>query len=1047
MSINLAAQLISASAGTGKTHQLSNRYLHLLMAGENPERILATTFTRKAAAEIRNRIFTRLAGAALDQEAAAKLSRELEGENFTPDIVMAKLDRLIASQNRLNICTLDSFFYQIAAVFSLELGLNVGWQIAEAVQNDEIARKILRVLFAELSAENLAQSIVRMNRGNNKYGIERYLFKNLTGLHELFLQSDKDAWFSLKRLAPRSELELSELEKQLAAFQCPRNKNGKPNAYWQSSLLQLAQLFAAKDCLEFLGKGLLKAKLEGEGIFAKIPIPADFDELLDKLLRHIKALERNKIIEQTEATYNLLSSYHAHYEKNRTASGTLSFNDIKYQVLNAQIMGNLAAVYYRLDSKIAHLLLDEFQDTAGLEWHVIYPIVDEVLSKSDGQEHSFFCVGDTKQAIYAWRGGNARIFDSIADYWPQVKKEPLTINWRSTQTVIDAVNCLFENLANVEALRPFSGVVDYWSNNFVHHEAKKKELVGYVNFSCLTAVDSEEEEDVTPIENAVRELVRELSTQKEGLSIGILTRRNETVSRLGKLLKAPPYYFKVSEEGKISITDSLAVRLCLAAITIAQHPRDLIAAYLLASSKLGAALGLSGYNVDSELSFVSSKIRERIITNGYGPTIAWLKEIIAEDLSELELKRLGQLQYLGANYDSSAAAALTGFVDYVSAYRFDDQAVSNIRVMTIHQAKGLEFDAVILPELDLEGAKISDRLVLTSKNENDPQAAIKQVIFYPRAVIRDLDDDFAQIYDQEKQETVNEMLSVLYVAMTRARYGLYMFTEREQSKNLSFSSVLRDTLTSAETQSVLLYEAGDKNWQLQKEPEITESVSLTSVTAPALELNRLKSKRKYLPHIAPSMLEGAEDIVLGKLLRFADAPQRLAARDYGSLIHKLFESIDWLDNTIMARDKLEAQCRNSGASAELVRQAVDDFEEMLTRKSINDLLRFSRYSTDKADLRLFREHPFAYRHEGQIISGYIDRLVVSWKQGKARSAEIVDYKTDTLNSNELGKKVEFYKTQLLSYRLAAARYLDLPQEQISMVLAFARNGEVVKVDA
>src|SRR6056297_2150743 len=127
--------LIRASAGTGKTFQLSNRFLILLHQGVSPDEILATTFTRKAAGEILDRVMVRLATAAMSAAAGQRLASELGLDALSHDACLAMLRSVIHHLHRLRICTLDAFFAQLAGSFSLELGLPSGWHIIEALHD------------------------------------------------------------------------------------------------------------------------------------------------------------------------------------------------------------------------------------------------------------------------------------------------------------------------------------------------------------------------------------------------------------------------------------------------------------------------------------------------------------------------------------------------------------------------------------------------------------------------------------------------------------------------------------------------------------------------------------------------------------------------------------------------------------------------------------------------------------------------------------------------------------------------------------------------
>ena len=138
MSTTFPAELIKASAGTGKTYQLTNRFINLLFHKVPPERILAITFTRKAAREMMERIFSRLLEATKSEESANQLTHALElGEYVSPATWTSLLCSVVEHQHRLNICTLDSFFVQLAKLCSVELGMPQGWSIIEHLQDQD----------------------------------------------------------------------------------------------------------------------------------------------------------------------------------------------------------------------------------------------------------------------------------------------------------------------------------------------------------------------------------------------------------------------------------------------------------------------------------------------------------------------------------------------------------------------------------------------------------------------------------------------------------------------------------------------------------------------------------------------------------------------------------------------------------------------------------------------------------------------------------------------------------------------------------------------
>ena len=156
-------------------------------------------------------------------------------------------------------------------------------------------------------------------------------------------------------------------------------------------------------------------------------------------------------LERTQATHRLLDAFHRQYWRLRQARGVLLFSDLAAGIerwLDAAPEGALDELYYRIDERVGHLLLDEFQDTSLAQWSVLRPIAEEIRAWGDGSR-TFFCVGDPKQAIYGWRGGCADLFDQIEEdlALDPASGERLDESFRSSQVVLDAVNRVFGGLA------------------------------------------------------------------------------------------------------------------------------------------------------------------------------------------------------------------------------------------------------------------------------------------------------------------------------------------------------------------------------------------------------------------------------------------------------------------------------------------------------------------------------------------------------------------------------------------------------------------------
>ena len=184
---NLPPMLVRASAGTGKTYRLTARLLQILLQGAPPETILATTFTRKAAGEILERILLSLAKAAdPEDEAALEELRKQVGITTLPRSVCSQLlQKLIANVHRVRICTLDSLFTQLAKSFPFELQLPPTWRLTDEIEEAWLRERAINSVVSMTEPRELATLLAMLSKGETKRSIVRELISNRLGrLHD-----------------------------------------------------------------------------------------------------------------------------------------------------------------------------------------------------------------------------------------------------------------------------------------------------------------------------------------------------------------------------------------------------------------------------------------------------------------------------------------------------------------------------------------------------------------------------------------------------------------------------------------------------------------------------------------------------------------------------------------------------------------------------------------------------------------------------------------------------------------------------------------------
>ncbi|MDX1944883.1 MAG: UvrD-helicase domain-containing protein [Pirellulaceae bacterium] len=1027
--------VIRASAGTGKTYQLSNRFISLLAADVPPEQILATTFTRKAAGEILDRVLLRLATAAASDAGAAELATAIRLPGLRRVAARQLLVKTVRALHRLRVGTLDSHFLQVAGGFSLELGLPAGWSICEPLDDERIRDEAIEQVLAQGRLAELLTLVHLLAKGDAVRSISRIVRDTVKQLFDLYRETEPAAWEQIPAPAGLPAAEVAETIAAIAAFSLPgsrlpdtRDKDvaAASEANWD----------------RFISAGIGKNVLAGEVKFGNQALPAELIALYQKLLREAEAVLMGEVARQTEATYRLLSRFAGHYHALQAARRGLRFADVTQRLAAATSLGSPDDQAFRLDSPIKHLLLDEFQDTAPVQWQVLRPLAQQV---AQGGGRSFFCVGDTKQAIYGWRGGLAEIFDALADELPPLDQQQLSRSYRSSQPVIDAVNQVFTNLTNHPSLDQLAEPVAAWQRAFPKHETAKAELSGCVRLQFAPpARDGEDQAEL--VWDFAAERVKEHAQSAPRASIGVLVRTNNAVARMIYLLRQKGV--AASEEGGNPLVDSPAVELLLSLLKLADHPADSAARFHLAKSPLAERLELTDHADTRAAARLARHLRRELLEEGYGPVVfRWAREL-APACDARDQNRLQQLVELAYEYQPASTLRTSDFLALVESQRIADPTAAAVRVMTIHQAKGLEFDVVVLPELE---AKLGGEPEAFVVGRPSPTQPINVVCRYANQHVRQFfPPRLARLFEEETSRSVAEALCVLYVAMTRAVHCLDMILlpppENEKKLRATFSGLLRATLgPPAGPKSGLLYQHGDASWFAKLPPASAPPTPAASLPARILFAAPAKVRDRGLERTSPSGLEGGERLAVRILLG-----GRAGSFEHGTLIHAWLEQIAWLDDGPIADDKLLAVAqryapRISADPADLARRLAE-FRRQIAPPAVAAALSRAAYAKlGDVSLAVQTERSFAIRDDDKILTGNIDRLVVASSGGMPVWAEVLDFKTDTLSpddAKQLAAKVEYYRPQIAAYRRAAARLTGLAPSQISAKLIFLSLGMV-----
>ncbi|QDV25065.1 PD-(D/E)XK nuclease family protein [Aureliella helgolandensis] len=1107
----LPPMIIRASAGTGKTFQLSNRLLLIILSGQEVDSILATTFTRKAAGEIMHRVLQRLAKACLSESERLELAQHLSGVDVSQAACLAALRRVTSTLHRLRIGTLDSFFAQIAKTFSLEMALPPGWSTMDPQAEPVVQLESIGRMLNSQDRATLVTLVRMLAKGESSRQVADQIRQTVQSGYEVYRQTEQEHWDQLPLPKPPSEQAVESALQTVSS-----SKLGHKSA--DGAMEKLHLLASIGDWEAVLGHGVYGKFHDDPPTYYRKEIPSDLyialEILAERSVAELLPIRRN----QTLASYQLLEAYDVEYGTLTRNQRMLAFSDIAFYLsgwmsrgeVPEEVQAGRERVHFRLDCGVQHLLLDEFQDTAPEQWHVLRPLALP-LGGTPRSDHSFFCVGDTKQAIYGWRGGVAEIFDTVRDSLDGVEESELSISFRSSPQVIEAVNEVFQNLTEHSNFAGCDRIAQVWTQRFPPHATQRTDLQGYVCLKNSLKPDKDlsgDERKLLVLSQAADDIAE--LTQNCESGVGVLFRTNADVARMIGLLRERGV--SASQDGGNPLTDSAAVQLVLSLVHLADHPGDRICAHHVLTSPLALFLPQRGETSPQE---ISEWFRRKVSRQGLARSIEMLADMIADQVSWWDQHRLQQLIRSAIDFERNYAGRLREFEESVMGGRVALPTDAQVKVMTVHKSKGLEFDAVFLPDLTTGMSSNNSLLVLRG---DDPCMPPDGVLRYMNAELQAmLPKDWQRAFDLNKERGVNESLCLLYVAMTRARRALYMYAKPSSSSpSQEFGSLLQSTLTAGTPNGprkgepgAILYEVGAPQWyqgsHKSKAKKVTSNAAdpgkpsdgslfengVEPSTTVTIQLRRAAAgaPARGLRVTAPSYIgQTFAPLPLASAFSYS----RSLGATYGTLIHAFFEQIEWLDTYQLDREVLRRVAMVQ-VDPEALRhldldRVIEDFEQMLDLSSVRRALSRSRYQAgvfgivpdsiaidneriislvmDETDVQAANRGaampagpPSAGKgatDESQavaacLISGSIDRLAVVMKDGRPYGAEIIDFKTDAYDGSQpqlewLDERVAHHRAQLNVYAQVVAHLFKIPRQRITTHLLMLSTDDLVGCD-
>ena len=916
---------VEASAGTGKTYQLAKRYIELLLSpsGDNIalENFLAITFTNKAAEEMKERILTWLKEAALGKgNMRRKIASWLKNKSehaVTPEDekevsarASSAVEKILHDYTDFRVGTIDSFVRKIALAGSYEMGLPPRFDISsEPSLYFDMA--IDRLLDSDLELLiDFARSYAFWDIGSS-WLLKKELLKHNKKIYEKWNISGilPEAYNDLLEEHNQVLTNLKKIAEEILNLIEEHNVNIDGRA--KNSLKKLLQLQENSPDLEdrlkstYFGKSL-------EGILRKgAQAPEEIENLWCKFKDKYKKL----------VFLRSLFKYNSYLKVNKKFIDTLQqikeeknlvFLDELNRIVNEKIKTfSVPQLYISLSAQLFHFLFDEFQDTNRLQWENIWPLMEESFSRGKG---SIFVVGDRKQSIYRFRGGDPELFSDIDEYIKKFGIHPqqrdLQENRRSREEILNFVKNFFspkkleeliEKLINngkdsklKEELREFikRKIGPVYSGMEKKHrvpenlseDQKKRFRGGYVEvrkiMSESEALDEEREKVLLQIIDDVLE--RFLPGE-----VVVLVRKNEEGSKVAKwLIEAGK---QVISQSTMSLKENFRVQDIVSLMRFLDTPVDNIpfVSFIVGETfreKLGARVDVQKFLEDS-IDEISKGVplytcfREKFPdiwqeyfdelfsrSVGFLPPYDLAVKIIEKwgIRTDVFVSRFLELLWEREAQGENSIKRFLEFWDYKDKEDLvidTPTGVNAIRVLTIHKAKGLEAPVVILPFL---GMNLS--------NTREPIEYIKNGKLYlldlKKEWLKNV-DFLKDLYVRHQAESFLDELNALYVGFTRAKDELYTIIASKVNKNGEPSDKFY----------FLDFDFMDK----KEEGFFTMGEKVRRVTMEEKESE--KECIEYFPSV-----KWSEKIAEKKLLEFPSISS-LRAKERGEAIHRVLENI------------------------------------------------------------------------------------------------------------------------------------------------------------
>ena len=843
MTNSYALTIYKASAGSGKTFTLSVEYIKLLIKDPQSYRsTLAVTFTNKATEEMKLRILSQLYGIwKLLPDSKSYIDKIKEDLDVTEEYMSERagiaLHNIVHNYSYFRIETIDSFFQSVLRNLARELDLTANLRIElndyqierNAVdelinsldENSELLTWIMEYIRENMDDDKDWNVIGNIKRfGENIF--REYYKTNSKKLNERLLEEGFFKQYTSKLRQMRNEAEV-EMQNEAAQFFDALNHNGieiddlnngknGPAGYFIKIKKGIYNnTIVTKRLQKVLDEGSesswvkQKSSKETQDIVRELanstltPLVHHAEDVRQKnwyiygsavlTLRHLNQLRLLNSIENKVRMMNV--------EQNR-----FLLSDT-HTLLHSLIRDTDSPfIFEKIGNYLENIMIDEFQDTSTVQWQNFKVLLEECMSH--GEQQGNLIVGDVKQSIYRWRSGDWRMLNNIEREFPYLNSMlnvcSLDTNYRSSRRVITFNNAFFKRASELEYADQKSSTPDTSSpeqlkkaySDVAQKVPSFRDNHGYVSINLLPNEDYRQQ----ALQKTAEAVSLLLDSGANYSDIAILVRSNDIIQLIAEFFANELPDVKIVSDEAFRLDSSVSVNIIVNAMLWLTHPDNILAkayiakayqTYVLKKSEQETnKLLATAEGIDSALPCALIDKRNDLLTM----PIFELAEQIYTLFNIGNIK--GEDAYLYAFYDAltdfiaNNTADIDSFVeewnDSIAAKTIQASAIDGIRIITIHQSKGLEFEHVVIPFCDWTLEK-GNTIWCTPQVEPYNELPLIPVDFSAsqmKGTIYEFD------YNEEHLQNCVDNLNLLYVAFTRAASSLFVIAQRGTPSSRSY---------------------------------------------------------------------------------------------------------------------------------------------------------------------------------------------------------------------------------------------------------------------